>query len=103
MGTQPPRAGDRIKCTCLVLHPSVFPLVVLNIFLNFRVLAQSLACFNVFVYVHVCMCPLLSCFFTIVDLMTVTECLADTALCDHETLGVRVAGGLAWCPGLRAG
>ena len=45
------------------------------------------------------MCPLLSCFFAIVDLMTVTECLADTALCDHETLGVHVAGGLVVCLG----
>lgn len=52
MGTQPPRAGDRIKCTSLVLHPGVFPLVILNIFLNFCVLGQSLACLNVYVYVH---------------------------------------------------
>lgn len=41
-------------------------------------------------------------FFT-VDPVTVTEYLADTALCDHEIPGVRVAGGLVWCPGLRAG
>lgn len=52
-----------------------------------------------------CVCvSLLKLLFTIVDLMTtITECLADTALCDHETLGIHVAGGLVWCPGLCAG
>ena len=62
MGAQPPRAGDGIKWRSLVLQPGVFPLVILNIFLNFHVLGQSLAHLNVYVYVHMRMCPLLICF-----------------------------------------
>lgn len=57
--------------------------------------------------VHMCRCFCVSLpklLATIVDpLTTITEFLADTALCNHETPGVHVAGGLVWCPELCAG
>lgn len=45
-GTWPPRAGDRIKHTSLVLYPGIFPLVVLNIFPGFCVLGQDFGVFE---------------------------------------------------------
>lgn len=52
---------------------------------------------------HVCNVSPHLIFFFPVDSVPLTEYLADPTLCDHETPGVRVAGGLVWWPGLCAG
>lgn len=99
--TWPPRAGARIEHTSLVAHPGLFPLLVQNI-LSFCVLGQDFSTFGVSMCTCICMySPTL--LFSPVDPVAVTECLSDTALCDHETLGAHIAGVLVWCPGLCAG
>lgn len=100
-GTWPPGAGARIEHASLVAHPGLFPLLVQNI-LSFCVLGQDFGMFGVSMCTCVCISsPKL--LFSPVDPVAVTECLADTALCDHETLAVHIASGLVCCPGLCAG